>query len=251
MQNLTLFSLFKIALKHIFLLILAAIVAGSAAYSYCTYIATPRYTGTGYVLATNGAIVAGVSDIEENTTNSSDISVSSNLLNTIIDILKTNDIYKELSDELDNKYSFSSLKGRCSIERKNDRSLFIAVSFTASDPEEATMLVNAFLKIAPSYIGKYIENTAAVTSMCDNANKTYPRTTSTTMLGAVVGAGALYFILLLIYSANVVIQDEEDFKQRFDIPVIGCVPDFAQAKSNKEYYNNYYYRKSGYYGYKK
>ncbi len=250
-RNLTLLSLFKIALRHIVVLILAAIIAATAAFSYCNYIATPKYSGTGLVLVTNGAIITGGYNSEDGSiTQNSDITASNNLLNTIIDILSTNDIFKQMSTELDNKYSYSTLKGSCTIKRKTDRSLFISVSFSASTRKEAVMLVNKYLEIAPDYIGKYIQNTATSVTLCDAASKTYPKTTNTTMVAAVCGAGFVYFILLLIYSANVVIQDEEDFKQRFDVPVIGCVPDFAQAKSNKYYYNKYY-RRSGYYGYKK
>ena len=47
---------------------------------------------------------------------------------------------------------------------------------------------------------------------------------------------------------NTTISNEEDFKERFDIPVIGAIPDFASARSRKSYrhygkysaYNNYY-----------
>lgn len=251
MRNFTLFSLFKIAIKHIVVLILVAIIAGSAAYSYCTYIATPVYSATGYVLVTNGGIIKDNADSPDDyKTNNSDISASSNLLNTIIDILKTNDIYKKLSDELDNSISFSSLSSRSSVKRKSDNSLFIAVSFSANDPNEAMTLVNKYLEIAPDYISDFVKGTATSITKADYARKTYPSTLSTTMFATICSVGVVYFIILLIYSTNTIIRDEEDFKQRFDIPVIGCVPDFNQAKSNKSYYNKYY-RRSGYYGNRK
>ena len=246
-RNFTLFSLFKIALKHIVVLILVAVIAGSAAFAYCTYIATPEYSATGYVLVTNGGIInGGNSSPEDYKTNNSDISASSNLLNTIIDILKTNDIYKKLSDELDNSISFSSLSARSSVRRKSDNSLFIAVSFSANDPKEAMTLVNKYLEIAPEYISDFVKGTATSVTKADYAGKTYPHTLTTTMLATVCSVGVVYFIILLIYSTNTIIRDEEDFKQRFDVPVIGCVPDFNQARSNKSYYK--YYKRSGYYG---
>ena len=38
---------------------------------------------------------------------------------------------------------------------------------------------------------------------------------------------------------------EEDFKERFDVPVLGNIPDFAKAKSGKYYKNYKYYGKGG------
>ena len=60
------------------------------------------------------------------------------------------------------------------------------------------------------------------------------------MLGAVAAYGILFIIALL----DTVIHDEEDFKSKFDIPVIGSVPDFTTANSKS-------YKSYGYGGYDK
>ncbi len=247
MRSLTLFSLFKIALKHLFVLILAAIVAATGAFAYCTYLATPKYSATGYVFVTNGAIIVDGNETNTNpdgSTNNSDLIASMNFVNTIIDILNTNGIYKEMSEKLDNQYSFGALGGMSSISRKHDNSLFLSVRFTASDPDESIRLVNVFLELVPNYIQKFVQNSATSVTPAVNAAKIYPQTITTTMFSAVAGAGIVYFILLLIYAANILIQEEEDFKQRFNIPVIGCVPDFTSAKTGKSRYS--YYKYGGY-----
>ena len=51
---------------------------------------------------------------------------------------------------------------------------------------------------------------------------------------------------------NTTIISEEDFKDHFDVPVIGAIPDFASARGKK--YGKYYgkhdrYGHYGYYGY--
>ena len=40
-------------------------------------------------------------------------------------------------------------------------------------------------------------------------------------------------------------KSEEDFNERFDVPVLGNIPDFAKAKSGKYYKNYKYYGKGG------
>lgn len=250
MRNFTLLSLFNIAIKHIFILIIAAVVAATAAFSYCNYIAVPKYSATGHIFMTNGTIIVLDNQEKNDYISTSDISASSNLLNIAVDLLNTNVIYKKLSSELDGKYSFENLDARSNVKRKDNSSLQIQVTFTANTPQEALELTNEFLSIAPDYISSYIQNAATSVIEADRSVKTYPQTLRSTMLAAMAGAVLTYGIILIIYSANVVIQDEEDFKQRFNVLIMGSVPDFTHAKNNKYYYSKYY-RRSGYYGYKK
>ena len=140
MKNITLISLFNLAIKHILLIILVAAVFAGATFSYCEFIATPRYSANGAIMVTNGAITTNTEaeteteteSKNENNIQNTDISASINILDTVIDTLSTRGIYKELSEKLNNKYSYGSLKGRSVIaKRNNTRSLYIDVSFTA------------------------------------------------------------------------------------------------------------------------
>ena len=108
-NNLSLIHLLKLALRYIYVLIVAGLICAVIAFSYCQFIAVPKYSATGSVLVTNGAIIAD-SNNSENTASKSvsntDISASLQLANTIIDILKTNDIYKELAVNTGGKYTY-------------------------------------------------------------------------------------------------------------------------------------------------
>lgn len=249
MNNLSLFTMAKIALKHIVFLVLAAVIAAVGAFSYCSFVATPKYSATGSVIVTNGAIITNSDD--KSTLNNSDIVASINFAETVVDILNTNGIYKNLSEKLDGKYSYSQLKGCSRVARRGEDTLFIDVSFTTVDKDEAVKLVNEYLKLVPSYINEFVPDTAATaTTRADAAGKIYPKTLTTTVLFAVLAAGIVYIIFLIIFLSNTVIVGEEDFKERFDVAVIGSIPDFATAKSSKyyksKYYNSYnYYSKGG------
>ena len=150
MNNISLVDLLKLALKYIYILITVALVAAIVAYSYCNFVAEPRYSSTGSIVVTNGAIISDISaqtasDTTSKKVSGSDISASLLLSNTIIDILNTNDIYKQLASELGNKYSYANLMNRATVNQRNEDTLFIDVSFSADAPEEAQTLVNNFL----------------------------------------------------------------------------------------------------------
>ena len=250
MKNISLFTLIEIALKHIFIIIAAALLVAVTAFCYCEFVAVPQYSATGSLIVTNGAIVS-VDDFNYEDYNSSenlentDIQASLSFANTVIEILNTNDIYKELSNELNGKYTYGQLKTSSSIQRRSTNTLSIDISFTANTRDEAVMFVNEYLNLTPEYINSIVPKTAVkITSYAENAGKIYPRTLITTVLSGIVGAAIAYAILFLIYCANTVIKSEDDFKDRFDVPVLGCIPDFATAKTEK-YYKKYSYTKGG------
>lgn len=247
MKNFTLLSLVRIALKHIFVLILAAALFGSVVFAYFEFLVTPKYSATGSILVTNGSILVN----EDGTYSSAafdnaDISASINFSTTVNDILKTNGAYKRLAEEINHEYTYKQLSAMASVEKRDDRSLFIDISFTTVDPEKSVELVNKFLSIAPEYINSYVPGATTALSVAESGSKVFPNTFVYSISAAFFGVAITYLIILLVYSSNTVIQDEEDFSERFDVPVLGCVPDFNSAKSGKSYYKKY-----GKYGYSK
>lgn len=252
MKNFTLLSLVRIALKHIFLLIVTAVVFGAVVFGYFELLVDSRYSATGSVLVTNGSIIVNSDGTYESTTfDNTDISASINFSTTVSDILKTNGAFKALAEKLDNEYTYRQLSAMATVEKRDDRSLFIDISFVTGDPEKSIELVNKFLEVAPEYINSYVPGATTAISATESAAKTYPNSVLYSFAAAILGAALVYFIILLTYSSNTVIQDEEDFSERFDVPVLGTVPDFNSAKSGKAYYKKYGYSKYGYskYGY--
>lgn len=248
MNNISLISLLKLALKHIYALILAGVVFAAIAFSYCKFVAVPKYSATGSILVTNGSIINDTQSSATSSTSSrnisyTDINASLQLADTINDILNTNDIYKELSNEDGNSYTYSNLKSRSSVKRRSTDSLFIDVTFVASTPEEALRLANKFLNLTPDYVKDYIPSAnTAIATQPDRAGKTYPRTSLYTMTAGLCGVILAYAVVYIISLTNNSIKDEDDIVNHYDIPVLGNVPDFANAKS-KEYST---YKKGGY-----
>lgn len=248
MNNISLISLLKLALKHIYVLILAGVVFAAVAFSYCKFVAVPKYSATGSILVTNGSIINDTQSSATSSTSSrnvsyTDINASLQLADTINDILNTNDIYKELSNEDSNRYTYSNLKSRSSVRRRSSESLFIDVTFVASTPEEALRLTNKFLNLTPDYVKNYIPSAnTAIATQPDRAGKTYPRTSLYTLAAGFCGVIIAYAIVYIISLTNNSINDEDDIVNHYDIPVLGNVPDFANAKS-KEYSA---YKKGGY-----
>lgn len=250
MNNFSIYHIVRLFFRHMFIIILSAILFGVSTFAYCEFHLEEKYAATGSVLVTNGGIIENYiteDEIKKGNVNNTDIAASINLLTTVRDILKTNDIYKQLSDKLGGKYTYSQLKGFATISKRDDYSLFIDVKFETNNREEAINLTNMFLSLTPEYISKFIPHSSStVVTTVDNASKTYPKTASSVMFAMIIGAVLSFLIIYIISFTNATIQCEEDFKDRYDIPVLGDIPDFANAKSEK-YYKTYY-KGGSYYG---
>lgn len=228
-------------MKNILVILLAAVVFAAATFAYCSYFMAERYAATGSVLVTNGGLL--YENDNKNSIQSSDISASINLSTTIKDILLTTDIYKQLEKELrkdfGNKYTYEDLKSYATVTKRDDLSLFIDVKFETNNKQETVIITNKFLELAPDYISKFIPHSSSTAvSTADGAYKTSPRTALSTVAAFIIGAIACYVIIYLLSLNNVTIQSEEDFKDHFDIPVLGNIPDFSEAQTQK--YTNFY-----------
>lgn len=232
-------DLLLLAWRYVWVIALSAIIIASCAFSYCKFLVTEVYSATASIIATNGAVTV---HNDKTTVSASDLSASLYLAETVIDILKTPDIYKDLADALNKDlnvasndpraYQFQNLMGRASVVRRGENTLFIDVTFSSTDPKEAMRMANKFVEISCEYIPEYIPHSIAkVASTAIKASKTHPRTFRTTAVAGMFGAVMAYVIVFVIDSANKSIKGEEDFTTRFDVPLLGAVPDFENVEN--------------------
>ena len=251
MDKINLEALFRLVLRNLVLFICVAIAAAGGAYFYCEKMVQAKFSASGSVLITNGAIIVETYKIngEEGTINGSDISASRQLTDTVISLLKKPGIYKQLAKQ-NPQYSYNQLRGMTSISPEDESTMFVVVSVTSLSSEESVRLVNDLIDLIPSYIKELIPNSiATVTSYAEFGGKVYPNKTFTMMAAVIVCDGIVFLIIFLRFILNKIIRNEQEFKRRFDIPVLAVIPNFENPKGERSYKNKYYkkYRRRGYY----
>lgn len=227
MNEISLSNIVSILLKRLWIIAIVSVLCAAIALSYCKLVIKPVYKATTSILITNGGVITESGD---DAIQSSDLSASIYLVNTCVDILKSQKIYKELATATSDKYDYRKLKQGFIIERKEEDSLFINISFRSTDPEEAILLVNAFTKLAPQSIEAILRSVKVeILEEADGANKVYPENFKTTaifgLIGAVISAG----IILIVALSDQAVKSEEEFVSFFDIPILGTVPDFDKS----------------------
>lgn len=220
----------KILVSHIIPIILAGLLCVALAFGYTHFLKKPQYKTTASVLVNNGSLA---STIEGSTIiSSANMSASLQLVTTCVDILKSDKVYIELSEALNNKYSYSTLKGMFNITSRSDNSLLIDIAVTGGNPDEIKKIANTFLEIIPTYIKITLPPTD-VKIMAD-ANRTSvsgPSTFSSSAIAFLVGAILCYLIFVIVGIFKNTIESAADFKAHYDIPLLGSVPYFEAKNS--------------------
>lgn len=233
MKELDLLKILKTIVHHIIPILISGVVVGAACFTYSTFFVKPTYVTTTQILVDNGGLnESGPSN--SGTVEGADLSTSLNIVTTCVDILDSDNLYKDLAKALDDKYSYYSLKAAFSIVAHDERSLCIDISTSGTDPQLIRELANTFLDIAPTYLSTKISNTqVSVLATADKVVRTGPRIGVNTAIGFVVGALLCAAVFVVISLVRNIIENEKDFKDNYDIPLLGVVPLFENPQGGK------------------
>ncbi len=231
-KTINVMELLLLAWRRLWIIILVAVIFAAGVFSYCNFLLTPIWGARASIVVTNGAITIINPDTTQDKVSASDLSASLYLLETVIDVLKTPDLYKQVADQLKGDYEYVNIKNRTSVSQRSENSLFIDIIVTGEDPKEAMRVANKIAKVSCDYIPEIIPNSLAVdVETAVSASMTYPRTFRATAVAGVIGAVLAYAVAFIVESTNRAIKGEEDYISRFDVPLLGAVPDFENAES--------------------
>ncbi len=230
MKEIDLSKIFKIVSQNIIPILLTGIICAVLAFSYCMIFAAPAYRTTTTILVNNG----GLSEVGPSggSVSGNDISASLSLVTTCVDVLKSDNIYKELAKALGDEYTYYALQPRFSAVARGDQSMLIDIYTYGTEPTEIKDIANTFLEIAPTFISNNILNVdIKVLATADKTVKTGPRTVYYTVAALFIGAVACALVYIITHLSKNTIENEADFKARYEIPLLGTVPVFETKQS--------------------
>ena len=238
MKEISFFYLLSLAWEKLWALLLAGFIAGGCAFGVCTFMLADKYTATASIMVTNGAITDNTAYEKVQGT---DLSASLELTDTVVELLKTSNIFKQLENKTTYGYSYKQLKNIASISRASQDTLFVKIRFTTNSMEESINLCNAFAELVPEYVSQTLKNSnIKVVEEADSAPKVYPRTVVATAISAFIGIVICYIILLIVRNMNHTITSDEDISAEYGVPLLGTVPVFEALVSGKAGKKNEY-----------
>lgn len=216
----SLLDLIEVLLKRIWLIVLCVLIGTAGSFLVTKFVIEDEYT------ATVSMYVAPNKDSSTNVIASlNELNYAQKVVDTYIEILKTNSFMGSVSEVSDLGYSAGEIKSMIEISAINNTELF-EIKVTTNDPEESLALANTISDLAPTKIIQ-IKDADAV-RVVDPA--TLPQTPSAPNLLLNTGIGFVLALMIGVMLAFILemldkrVKDEDDLLKRYDIPVLGIVP---------------------------
>lgn len=224
-----------ILLKRWKLIILAALIGTLLAYFYTANFTTLTYSSSVEFLAFSQDTQQELSDsstISQQASNTSKMNYAIKMLDTYIELFKTNEFNQAVANDINREYSTSytasQIKNSLSFEIIENTAMF-KVTVTTTDADMSYQIAKQLETSIPDKMDN-TNNGLVDASVEDAALKA---TTSESLgyvkkclIGFAAGAvlAALYIILRDILDIR--IKNSDDLAERYGIPVLGSIPEF-------------------------
>ena len=219
------FQLVKVLWKRKFLIVLAALVAGLAAFAYSSFVIQPQYTSTTriYVVNRNQADKPGLTN--------QDLQAGSYLVKDYREIILSQDVLEKVVADQNLTMDAKTLGRKVSVTVPADTRI-VSISVRDGKPEEASRIANALREVAAQKIIS-VTRVSDVTTLEEARPATSPSSPNirrNTMMATIAGVGFVKVIVLLVELLDDRVKRPEDIEEVMHISLLGVIPNLEKLK---------------------
>lgn len=230
-ETIDLSSVFFVLRKRWLLILVCALLGFALFFSLSEYVLTDMYTSSSrlYVKNSDSSETKGM--------NINDINASQKLVNTYIVILQNSNVLQKVCDSMEN-YNITPgyLSSVVTMSAVNETEI-LQISAQTDNADLSAEICNKYAEVAPVELEEVVGGTVKVVDTAVPATtKSAPNTRNYSIIGFLLGAVISIAIVLFVFFMDRTIKSEEDIKSRFNVPVLGEIPNFnvnAGKKSGK------------------
>lgn len=214
--------LLKTLFRKKFLILVVALATAGIGLVYSLFIAKPTYDSTTriYVVTQSSQGVPGITN--------QDLQAGTYLVQDYKEIILSQDVLREVSNELDLK---DKLESKIRVEIPVDTRI-VSITVRDTDAEEAARIANHVRQTAAQKIID-VTKVSDVTTLEEAIPATKPSTPNTkrnVLLGFVAGATLVMAIILFKEVMDDRVKRPEDIEEMMGIPLLGVVPAIEKVK---------------------
>lgn len=231
-MEIDLVSLAKAIWKRLWIVIVVALICGSAFYFATRTFIMPTYQ------TQFSAYVNNRNSTENATTiTSSDLLASQSLASTYAEIISSRTVLEAAAQQAGLNYLYEDLANVVSTQASGETEI-ITTYVVMEDPQEAVILAEAIAAVAPRYVSQIVEGTSM--QIIDNpvlpVNPVGPNAPKNALIGFMLGAIFSSALIVIKELIDDTVKEEDELESRFGIPIIGTIPDILSAAADKSGY---------------
>ena len=241
-EELDIKRLFKIAIQSINFIVATTILVGIIAFVYSETMVLPTYRSsvTMFVNNKNRSSLLSQSQIS-----GADMQASQMLISTYMQIIKSETMTTEVSEEIDRRYGLDYSPGQV-LSMVSGGSLnnteILRLSVEGTNPEHTALIANVIADVAPDIISDYIEaSNVKIIDRAKNGTRVAPNVLRNTIIGFILGLlySCAYIVIREVFDTRV--KSEADLETWFHKSILGIIPEIGNSDSTSSRY--YYYRR--------
>lgn len=224
-DSIDIIELISILLKRIWIIVLATVFCAAVAFGFFKFLVAPNYTAQ-TLLYVNNNNQSSMSNVNLN-----DINASQKLVNTYIVILQNDKIIERVAQQCDLEYDeLKQVSRMITMKAVNNTEVF-SIQVTSKDPVLSARMANTMAELAPSEIIRVVKaGSVEVISQAEPpAKPSGPNAVRNGIIGGLLGLIVASGCVLLFEMLDITVKGEEDLTSRYNIAVLGEIPDFFSA----------------------
>lgn len=225
--------LFKIVLKKVWAVILAAVIFGASTFGFTYFCIDPTYEARTLLYVNNSSFSVGSTSFNIST---STLSAAQELVNTYIVILKARTSLNEIIEYADLKRDYLELQDMISAAPVNSTEIFEVV-VTSTDPAESEKIANAIATLLPKRIAEIVDGSSVrvVDYAIIPTSRSGPNYAKNTFIGIIIGIIISVAIIILRELFDVFVREEQYITQTYSYPILAAIPNMRNSKSGGYY----------------
>lgn len=222
--QLSIIDIINMMLTFWWLIAILAILGGGGTYAYSKLTTVPQYSSSGTLY------IDTQKESRTDDVNTSGLQSAITLLPTYIEVLRSEPFLEDVSDDIDNKYSASSILDMATFTAVEETNL-ITISAQAADPHDAYLVARSIIRNAPRRIAQIFEGGSvkvieypkeASSAESDNAFKLG-------IVGFIAGAAVAMIIIFLINLFDTRVKSSEELSTKYGLPILGEIPNLIDV----------------------
>ncbi len=217
-EQLSVMNVVDILLKKWYVLFVAAIVGGLAAYLFTDLFIEPKYNS-------EMMLYVNASNTKSDEVSNANLTASKQLVDTYAEILKARDFLEKISRDMEGKYTASEIKDMLTMDSVNNTEV-LRVTVEWTNKEDVYRIARQMSTYATDEL-KNVVGAGSVTileSPLEPETPVSPNVRTNTLIGVLIGillAGAFIIILELLDTR---IKGAEEFEGNYEEPLLGEIP---------------------------
>ncbi len=212
-------DIFAILLKHLLIIVLCVALGTAGTFVVTKFIINEKYT------ASVSMYVAPKNDSVDMYTSLNELNYAQKVVNTYIEILKTNNFMNSVAKANNLDYTAKELNEMVVITPVNETEIF-KIQVTTYDPKQSLLIANTIARLAPQKILE-IKDADAV-RVVDPATlpsqPSSPDLLKNTAIGFALGFMSGIMIAFVLNMLDKRVKDEDDLFKHYDVPILGVIP---------------------------